>query len=141
MSLLTVSPHDTSTITSAPTSPASVAEVSTHRPPRSSALATLSMLLAVPAALAVATGVLAAAGAALGLLGALAGIGGLTATRYRHIAGRGNAILGLLLGVAALAVGAMAVTGNLAWLDPSVNQFSRLLTWVHAHASWVTPKL
>jgi hypothetical protein len=35
----------------------------------------------------------------------------------------------------------MAATGNLSWLDPSVNQFSRLLTWIAAHASWVTPKL
>jgi hypothetical protein len=141
MSLLTLSKEDASPVVEPAHTPSAANEVSTHRQIRSSVLATVSLLFAIPGALAVATGILGAAGAALGLVGALFAIGGLTATRQRHIAGRGNAVIGLLLGLGALAAGALSVTGNLPWLDPHVNQLTNLIAWLSVHATWVTPKL
>ena len=93
--------------------------VSTHRKARASALATVSLLLGVPALLAVASGTLAAAGAALGLIAMLFAVGGL----------------------AAAVIGVLAVTGNLPWFDTATDQFSRLTDWLDAHASWLTPEI
>jgi hypothetical protein len=115
------------------------AEVSPHRSPRSSALATLSLLFSVPGAVVVASGVLAAAGAALGLVGTLFAIGGLVATRHRHIVGRGNAIVGILLGILAVAAGVLMVTGVVPGLDAQTNLIDRLVEWLDANATWARP--
>ncbi len=139
MSLLSLSNED-STFVSGFETPSTAGMVSSHHPPRSSVLATVSLLCAVPGALAVATGGLAAPGGVLGLAGVIFGIFGIIANRHRHIAGRGNAIIGLVLGLAAAAVGALAVTGTISWLDPETNQVSRLIEWLNANASWATPE-
>ena len=107
---------------------------------RASLMATVALEVAVAAVLTVATGVLAALGAALGLLASLIAIGGITASRQRDVAGTGTSVLGLLLGLAALAVGVLAVTGSLGWLDPTVNNVTRLHEWLAAVAPWATPK-
>jgi hypothetical protein len=115
------------------------AEVSPHRSPRSSALATLSLLFSVPGAVLAATGVLAAAGAALGVVGALFAGAGLAATRHRHIVGRGNATLGLIAGLAALVAGVVVVTGLVPGLDAQTNLIDRLVEWLDANAAWARP--
>jgi hypothetical protein len=117
------------------------ATVYTHRSPRASVLATVSLLLALPGAAAAATGVLAVPGAALGLLGTAFAIAGLVANRHRHILGRGNAIIGLIFGVAAIAVGALTAFGVLPGLDAETNQVSRLVEWLDANAAWARPEL
>jgi hypothetical protein len=111
--------------------------------PRASFAAAIALALAVAAVLTVATGVLAALGAALGLLAALFAVGGMAATRQRHVAGTGTAVLGLVLGLAALAVGALTVTGGVGWLDidTSTNNVTRLQEWIDAHAPWLTPEI
>jgi hypothetical protein len=103
-------------------------------------MATISLAVGVASAFTVATGVLAAPGAALGLLAALFAVGGLSATRQRLVAGTGNAVLGLLVGLAALVAGVGAVTGALPWLDDATNNVTRLHHWLDAHAAWVLPK-
>jgi zinc transporter ZupT len=110
-----------------------------HRSPRSSALATVSLLLASLGAAAVATGVLAVAGGVLGVVGVVFAIAGLVANRHRHIVGRGNAIIGLVLGVAAAVVAALSVTDLLPGLDAETNRVSQLVEWLDAHASWARP--
>jgi hypothetical protein len=107
--------------------------------PRASLMATIALALAVAAVLTVATGVLAALGAALGLLAVIFAVGGILATRHRHVAGTGNAALGLLLGLVALAVGALATTGTVTWFDTTTNYVTRLYEWLGAYASWATP--
>jgi drug/metabolite transporter (DMT)-like permease len=108
---------------------------------RVSRRATIALAVAVAGALTVATGVFAAPGAALGLLAALIALGGFAAARQRHVAGTGIAALALLLGLAALAIGALAVTGALPWPDTATNNVTRLQEWLDSHAPWVTPEL
>lgn len=108
--------------------------------PRASLMATVALEVAVAAALTVATGVLAALGAALGALASLIAIGGITASRQRDVAGTGISFLGLVLGLAALLVGVLAVTGALGWLDPTVNNVTRLHEWLASVAPWATPE-
>jgi hypothetical protein len=104
-------------------------------------MATVALAAAVAALLTVATGVLAAPGAALGLIAALFAVGGLTATRQRHVTGAGLASLGLVLGLGALVVGALAVTGGTSWIDDTTNNVTRLHEWLSVNASWATPEL
>ncbi len=111
-----------------------------HLRARASRSATIALAIAVAAVLTVATGVLAAPGAALGLLAVLFAMGGLAAARQRHVAGAANAMIALLLGLTALAVGALAVTGEVAWPDVTANNVTRLHEWLQAHAPWVTPQ-
>jgi hypothetical protein len=117
------------------------ATVYTHRSPRASVLATVGLLLVLPAAAAVATGVLAAAGAALGLVGTVFAISGLVANRHRHVVGRGNAIIGLVIGALTVAAGVLTVTGVVPWLDADTNQIARLVEWLDANATWARPEL
>jgi hypothetical protein len=116
------------------------AAVTTHARSRTSAAATTALVLGVAAAFTVGTGVLAAPGAAIGLLAMLFAFGGIAAARKRHVAGNGAASLGLILGLAALALGILAVMGAVGWLDPAVNNVSRLHAWLEVHAPWAMPE-
>ena len=103
-----------------------------HARARTSALASTGLVLAVAAALIVATGVLAAIGVGVGILALMFAIGGLSATgrRYRFIAGRGVALVGLLLATAAIVVGVLAITGVLPGFDTDTNVVERLHDWL-----------
>jgi len=106
------------------------------RRPRASVMATLSLMFGLVSALAVLSGMLVAPGVALGVVAAVLAFGGLSATGRRHVAGRGDAVLGLLLGLGAVVVGVLSLTGVLSWLTPGTNQVSALYEWLRAHASW-----
>jgi membrane-bound lytic murein transglycosylase B len=99
-----------------------------HARAHTSALASIALVLAVAAALIVATGVLAVIGVGIGVLALLFAIGGLSATgrRYRFIAGRGEALVGLLLATAAIVVGILAITGVLPGFDTDTNVVEEL---------------
>src|SRR5262252_5136025 len=79
---------------------------------RSSALATMSLMLS--------------------LAGALLGIAGIAATSRRHVAGKGDALLGLALGLVAVVVGILALTGNLPWLTSTTNEIMKFRNWLDA---------
>jgi len=107
--------------------------------PRASFFATLSLMLGLAAALIVLTGVLAGPGVGLGLLATFAAIGGIAATSRRHVAGKGDAMIGMMLGLGAIVVGILAMTGNLPWLDTANDQVMRVRDWLDAQAPWLFP--
>lgn len=100
--------------------------------PRASLLATLSLILGVAAALIVLTGVLAGYGIAVGALAVLLAIGGIRATRRRHVAGKSDALLGLLLGLGAIVLGVLALSEVLPWLGPDTETVTPLRNWLDA---------
>ena len=108
-----------------------------HARARTSALASIALVLAVAAALIVATGVLAIIGVGVGVLALLFAIGGLSGTgrRYRFIAGRGEALVGLLLATAAIVVGILAITGVSPGFDTGTNVVEQLNDWL---PDWLT---
>jgi hypothetical protein len=103
-----------------------------HARARTSAGASIALVLAVAAALIVATGVLAVIGVGVGVLALLFAIGGLSATgrRYSFLAGRGEALIGLLLATAAIVVGILAITGVLRGFDTDTNVVEQLHDWL-----------
>jgi hypothetical protein len=105
--------------------------------PRASALATLSLILGLGGAFLVLTGVLAPVGVAAGVLGLLFGIAGISATKRRHVAGRFDALLGTVLSLGAVAVGVLALTDLVPWLDPNTNYVARLDDWLVARMPWL----
>ncbi len=107
--------------------------------PRASALATLALIIGLGAAFAVLTGLLVGMGVGLGLLATFAAIGGIAATSRRHIAGKGDALLGMLLGLSSIVIGALAMTGALPWLDPTTDQVMRLHEWLDVRMPWLFP--
>jgi hypothetical protein len=99
--------------------------------PRTSVLASLGLVLAVVAALAVTTGTLTRLGIAIAVVAVLAGLAGLAATaRFPRRSGRLEATIGLLLASAAIVVGGLAVGGTLPWLDPDTDNVQRLADWL-----------
>lgn len=99
-----------------------------HARARTSAMASIAMVLAVMAALAVATGALAVIGVGIGIIALLFAIGGLSATgrRYSFLAGRTEALFGMLLAAAAIVIGVLAIAGVLPGLGTDTNQVERL---------------
>lgn len=100
------------------------------RKPRASLLATLSLIAGVAAALFVLTGTLAGYGIALGVLAMLLAIGGVSATGRRHIAGKSDALIGLLLGLGAVVAGVLALTGQFAWPSTDADTVQRFRDWL-----------
>ncbi|WP_091550196.1 DUF308 domain-containing protein [Micromonospora pattaloongensis] len=98
--------------------------------PRASVLATLSLVAGVVAVLTVLTGALAGYGIVVGVLALLLAIGGISATSRRHVAGKSAALVGLLLGVGAIVLGLLAVTGSLSWLSTDGDTVGRVRQWL-----------
>ncbi len=107
--------------------------------PRASGTATLSLILGVLAGVAVITGNLAGVGIALGVLAALFAFAGIAATGRRHVAGKTDALLGMLFGLAAIVFGVLLVTNTMSWLSVDTNLLTNLHTWLQSHASWLLP--
>jgi hypothetical protein len=107
--------------------------------PRASLLASLSLIFGVLAAVGVATGQLAGPGIGLGVITALLAFGGIAATSSPRVAGKGDALVGMLLGLGAVVVGVLSVTGTITWLTPDTNLLANLHHWLQIHASWMLP--
>ena len=136
--MTTFAPIDTKKDSAALTgSTTSTPTVKVHRS-RPSVMAMLGLFLGVLAAVVVATGPLAGLGVLIGALAVLAAIIGTARTSRSFVTGRGNAVVGLLLGLAAVAVGVLAMTGRMSWVDPATDNVARLHDWLGAHASWLT---
>ncbi len=106
---------------------------------RASMLATTSLIFGLGGAFSVLSGLLAGVGVALGLLATFAAIGGMAATSRRHVAGKGDAMLGIALGLASIVVGTLAITGNLPWLSTHTDQVMRLHDWLDARLPFLFP--
>jgi hypothetical protein len=124
--------------TSAP-EPTVTTPVVTGPRPRASLLATLSLVVGVAAALALLTGLLAGPAVAVGAIAALVGFGGLSATTRRHVAGKGDALLGIALGLGTVVVGTLALTGTLPMLDGNANYVADAREWLQAQLPWLFP--
>ncbi|MFG1775587.1 thrombospondin [Micromonospora sp. NPDC049048] len=98
--------------------------------PRASLLATLGLVVGVAGALFVLTGALAGYGIALGALGAILAVLGLMATRRRHIAGKTDALLGIALGLGAVVLGVLAMTGQFDWPTTDGDWVQRFREWL-----------
>ncbi|HZD98219.1 MAG TPA: hypothetical protein VE132_08670 [Micromonosporaceae bacterium] len=106
-------------------------------PSRVSIWAAGGALIAVVAICATVTGLLAPVGAAIGVVATLASLIGLRTTG-RHLAGHGLAIVGVLLGLAAIVIGAFAVTRHYAWPNSTVDEIARWHSWLVARWPWLS---
>lgn len=98
--------------------------------PRASLLATLSLFTGVVGALFVLSGALAPYGIAIGVASLAFGLGGISATARRHIAGRTEALIGIALALGTMLVGSLALTGSLSWLTTEMDTVSQLRQWL-----------
>ncbi|MDG4823101.1 thrombospondin [Asanoa sp. WMMD1127] len=121
-----------------PTSPAGPATDTETRPevvpagpkPRTSVLATLSLVLAICGAFLVLSGALAGYGIAVAAIGFLFAVAAFPATRRRHVAGKLDATLGLIIGGAAVVVGILAFTGTFTWPTTDADWVERFRGWL-----------
>ncbi|GAA4956540.1 hypothetical protein [Actinoplanes utahensis] len=97
---------------------------------RASFIATLGLILAVAGALLVLSGPLLGYGVGVAALALVLSFAGIFATRKRHVAGKTDAVIGLLLSIGALVVGVLALAGQLWWLGTDTNSVSDFRTWL-----------
>jgi hypothetical protein len=98
--------------------------------PRASLLATLGLIFGVTAVLVVLTGALAGYGIGLGVIALVLSIGGISATGRRHVTGKTDALIGLLLSIAAMVIGGLALTGKFAWPTTNADTVLRAREWL-----------
>ncbi|MFI6067425.1 thrombospondin [Micromonospora sp. NPDC051227] len=98
--------------------------------PRASLLATLGLIVSVVGAMFVLTGTLAGYGIGLGAFGAVLAVLGLMATRRRHVAGKTDALFGVLIGLAAVVIGVLAMTGQFDWPTTDGDWVQRFREWL-----------
>ncbi|SNT13815.1 hypothetical protein SAMN05421812_103346 [Asanoa hainanensis] len=98
--------------------------------PRTSVLATLSLVFAITGAFFVLSGALAGYGIAVAAIGFVMAVSAFAATRKRHVAGKLDAMLGLLIGGAAVVIGILAFTGTFSWPTTDADWVERLRGWL-----------
>ncbi len=105
--------------------------------PRITPSAVLCTVFALGALFSVLTGVLAPVGIALGVIGVLFGFAAFSATRPRHVIGRGLTIFGLICAIGAIVLGVAVMTGHVPGLSEHVDQAARLRHWLDSHITWL----
>jgi hypothetical protein len=100
--------------------------------PRASLLATLSLILGVASALLVLSGPLLGYGIGVAVLGLILSLAGIRATRRRHVAGKTDALIGMVLSLAAIVVGVLALTGSLSWAGTDLQPATNTRDWLDA---------
>ena len=98
--------------------------------PRSSLLATLGLILGVASALLVLSGPLLGYGVGVAVLALILSLSGIHATGKRHVAGKSDALIGMVLSLAAIVVGVLALTGSLSWLGTDMQPVSTFRHWL-----------
>jgi hypothetical protein len=104
---------------------------------RVSAMATLGLIVGLLALVATLTGLLAPVGGAAGVVGGAISAGGLVGASRRGVTGHSVALLGLLLSIAAIILGVMAIGGYLPWLDSRTDEVARARDWLNAHLTFM----
>jgi hypothetical protein len=100
--------------------------------PRASLLATLGLILGVASALLVLSGPLLGYGIGVAGLALILSLLGIRATGKRHVAGKSDALIGMVLSLAAIVVGVLALTGSLSWLGTDMQPVTSLREWLDA---------
>ncbi|MFI7249162.1 thrombospondin [Micromonospora chalcea] len=109
----------------------------TTKRPRASLLATLGLIVSVVGALFVLSGTLAGYGIGVGAAGAVLAVLGLIATRRRHVAGKTDALIGIAVGLAAVVLGVVAMTGQFDWPTTDGDWVGRFREWLDSQfANW-----
>ncbi|MDY7086022.1 MAG: hypothetical protein SYR96_13045 [Actinomycetota bacterium] len=98
--------------------------------PRASLLATVGLILGVASVLLVLSGPLLGYGIGVAALALILSLVGLHATRKRHVAGKTDALLGMVLSLGAIVLGVLALTGSLNWLGTDVQPVNSLREWL-----------
>ena len=102
------------------------------RRPRASLLATLGLILGVASLLLVLSGPLMGYGIAVAGLALILSLSGVHATGKRHVAGKTDALLGMIFSLAAIVLGVLALTGSLGWLGTDVQPVNSVREWLDA---------
>ena len=100
--------------------------------PRASLLATLGLILGVAAALLVLSGPLLGYGVGVGVIALILSLCGIHATGRRHVAGKTDALIGMVLALAAIVVGVLALTGSLSWMGTDMQPVNSAREWLDA---------
>jgi hypothetical protein len=100
--------------------------------PRASLLATFGLIFSVAGALLVLSGPLLGYGIGVAGLGLVLSLIGLRATRRRHVAGKTDAMFGVIISLAAVVVGVLALNGSLSWDGTNIQPVSNLREWLDA---------
>ncbi|MEV6597013.1 Yip1 family protein [Actinoplanes sp. NPDC051346] len=98
--------------------------------PRASLLATFALITGVAGALLVLSGPLLGYGIGVAGLALVLAIAGIRATGRRHVAGKTDALIGMVLALTAIVVGILALTGSLSWLGTDMQPVSDLRQWL-----------
>jgi hypothetical protein len=108
--------------------------VPTPTPPapraRASFVATLGLVLSVAGALLVLSGPLLGYGVGVSAVALVLSLAGVFATRKRHVAGKTGALIGVVLSLAAVVIGVLALAGQLWWLGTDTQTVTELRTWL-----------
>ena len=110
-------------------------ERAVERRARVSALIVAGLVLNVVALCAALTGVLAPEGLVIGVIGILASLVGAVSAGRPGMAGRGVAAVGVLCGLAATGIAALAVFGHFSWPSTRIDELSRARDWLDAHVA------
>ncbi|PRY31460.1 hypothetical protein CLV70_103347 [Pseudosporangium ferrugineum] len=100
--------------------------------PRASLLATLGLITGVAGALLVLSGPLLGYGIGVAGLALVLSVAGIRATGKRHVAGKTDALIGMVLALAAIVVGVLALTGSLSWLGTDMQPVTSVREWLDA---------
>jgi hypothetical protein len=111
------------------------APVRDDRKPRASLLATLGLIFSVVGAMLVLSGPLLGYGIGVAVLALVLSLSGISATGSRHIAGKTDALIGMILSLGAIVVGVLALTGSLSWLGTDMHPVTSLRDWLDAQFS------
>ncbi|WP_433369911.1 hypothetical protein ACQPZX_44480 [Actinoplanes sp. CA-142083] len=101
--------------------------------PRASLLATLGLILGVASVLLVLSGPLLGWGIGVAGVALVLSLSGIHATGKRHVAGKTDALIGMVLALAAIVLGVLAMTGSLTWLGTDTNSVPSLRDWLDTH--------
>ena len=101
-------------------------------PARVSLLATLGLILAVASVLLVLSGPLMGYGLGVAGLALVLSLSGIHATGKRHVAGKTDALLGMILSLGAIVLGVLALTGALSWLGTDAQPVNTVREWLDA---------
>jgi hypothetical protein len=108
-----------------------VAEPGVRGPkPRASLLATLGLILGVVGALLVLSGPLLGYGIVVAAVALILSLAGIHATGKRHVAGKTDALIGMVLALGAIVVGVLALTGSLNWLGTDMQPVNSFRQWL-----------
>ncbi|BEL11547.1 hypothetical protein Q0Z83_097380 [Actinoplanes sichuanensis] len=97
---------------------------------RASLVATLGLVLSVAGALLVLSGPLLGYGVGVSAVALVLSLAGVFATRKRHVAGKTGALIGVVLSLAAVVIGVLALAGQLWWLGTDTQTVSEFRTWL-----------